>query len=563
MSLSNDIPYFSVIFARSTDGAFGNKGKVPWSHSGDMTFFRKATTGSLYIQTQEIINKLPENVLIMGHKTWISLGSKPLSKRKHIVVASGDVPNSHACKVAANLDDALILAKAYKSTIFVIGGTKLLQDAFKYSKLERIYETTVTCTDVVKCDVKFTVPIPDRFNVVKTFDLGVMNEVSATARVYHCTGNDQISEETGYMTLAKAILQKAESGEALRDDRTKVKTYSIFGPQIEFDLQAGFPLLTTKDIPFRLIKVENLWFLRGDTNIDYLLQNNVHIWDDNTSRSYLDKYGFSDYPVGELGPGYGQQWRKFGKPYVPPISDKPATYTWTDSMVCVMLFIFWYTVAILLLPYLYMCKVTVGLVLVIPMFAVLGSYVFYIEGLRDGCKLYKNWILQGLYQWILPKECQGIDQIAEAIKLIKTNPGSRRILVSAWNPAQIFQVTLPPCHVAFQFYVERNKLSCKLYQRSCDLFLGAPFNIAGYSWLVHTIAKECDLDVGTFIYSLGDTHIYSNAIEQMKEQVSRPLRPLPKLIVTRKAASIDDYTQDDYELTGYHPHAKLWAKMAV
>ena len=247
-----------------------------------------------------------------------------------------------------------------------------------------------------------------------------------------------------------------------KTDRTGVGTLSVFGYQMRFDLQAGFPLVTTKKLHTRSIIHELLWFLQGDTNIKYLNDHQVSIWDE-----------WAD-PEGNLGPIYGKQWRDWGTP--------------------------------------------------------------------DG---------------------RSVDQISDVIAQIKTNPDSRRLIINAWNVGELPQMQLMPCHVLFQFYVAQGKLSCQLYQRSADSFLGVPFNIASYSLLTHMIAQQCELEVGEFIWSGGDCHIYLNHLEQVKLQLSREPFPLPSLQINRKPPSIFAYQFDDFEILNYQCHPTIRGEVAV
>lgn len=247
-----------------------------------------------------------------------------------------------------------------------------------------------------------------------------------------------------------------------KNDRTGVGTRSVFGYQMRFNLAEGFPLVTTKKLHIRSIVHELLWFLSGSSNIKYLHDNGVSIWDE-----WADENG-------DLGPVYGVQWRSW-----------PAA---------------------------------------------------------DGRK---------------------IDQITNLVEGIKKNPDSRRHLVVAWNPAEVDKMALPPCHCLFQFYVANGKLSCQLYQRSCDIFLGVPFNIASYSLLTHMIAQQCDLDVGDFVWTGGDCHIYKNHFEQVELQLSRTPRAYPKLVIGRKPASIFDYKFEDFVIEGYDPWPHIKAPIAV
>src|SRR5574344_321331 len=257
-----------------------------------------------------------------------------------------------------------------------------------------------------------------------------------------------------YLDLLNNVL---ESGN-LKEDRTGTGTKSIFGYQMRFNLQEGFPLVTTKKLHLRSIIHELLWFLQGNTNIDYLHQNKVSIWDEWANEN------------GDLGPIYGKQWRA------------------------------WET--------------------------------------KDG---------------------KVVDQISELIEQIKTNPNSRRLLVSAWNVSDVDKMALPPCHILFQFYVANGKLSCQLYQRSADIFLGVPFNIASYAILTHMIAQVCNLEVGDFIHTIGDAHIYTNHFEQARLQLSRSPYPLPELKLNKDIKNIFDFKFEDIEIVNYTSHPTIKA----
>ena len=261
-----------------------------------------------------------------------------------------------------------------------------------------------------------------------------------------------------YLDLLKKIMEEGTD----RSDRTGTGTRSIFGSQMRFDLSKGFPLVTTKKCHLKSIIHELLWFISGSTNIRYLQENGVRIWNE-----WADENG-------DLGPVYGKQWRDFETP--------------------------------------------------------------------DG---------------------RHIDQLSNAIDMIKHNPDSRRIIVCAWNPGDVDSMALPPCHTLYQFYVANGKLSCQLYQRSADMFLGVPFNIASYSLLTMMVAKECDLGLGDFVWSGGDTHIYKNHFEQVKLQLSRTPKALPTMNILRRADSIFDYKYEDFELVGYDPYPAIKAEVSV
>ena len=261
-----------------------------------------------------------------------------------------------------------------------------------------------------------------------------------------------------YQQLLRDILEKGTD----KSDRTGTGTRSLFGYQMRFDLSEGFPLLTTKKLHIKSIVYELLWFLRGDTNVRWLQERGVRIWDE-----WADDNG-------DLGPVYGSQWRSWPAP--------------------------------------------------------------------DG---------------------RHIDQIANVVHSIRTKPDSRRHIVSAWNPAEVDEMALPPCHCLFQFYVANGKLSCQLYQRSADTFLGVPFNIASYALFTHMMAQVTGLEVGDFVHSFGDVHLYSNHFEQARLQLEREPRPLPKLTLNPDVKALEDFTFEDFTITGYDPHPHIKAEVAV
>jgi thymidylate synthase len=261
-----------------------------------------------------------------------------------------------------------------------------------------------------------------------------------------------------YLDLMRQIREHG----ARKEDRTGTGTLSVFGPQLRFDLQAGFPLVTTKKIHLRSVVYELLWFLRGDTNVAWLREHGVTIWDE-----WADERG-------ELGPVYGKQWRA----------------------------------------------------------------------------------------WLAP-DGRTIDQIAQAVEQLRRNPDSRRIMVSAWNVGELDRMKLMPCHALFQFYVAGGRLSCQLYQRSADVFLGVPFNIASYALLTHMMAQQCDLQPGEFIWTGGDTHLYLNHLDQADQQLARTPLPLPRLGLRRRPPSIFEYVYEDFEFVNYQHHAAIKAPVAV
>ncbi len=285
-----------------------------------------------------------------------------------------------------------------------------------------------------------------------------------------------------YLELCNHILTKGQ----FKGDRTGTGTYSVFGYQMRFDLNEGFPLLTTKRVHLKSIIHELLWFISGNTNIKYLVDNDVRIWNEWPYESYKKSSFYQGESIeefvdkiktdtsfalkwGDLGPVYGKQWRNFN----------------------------------------------------------------------------------------------GVDQLEWLINEIKNNPNSRRLIISAWNPAEIENMALPPCHCFMQFYVNNGKLSCQLYQRSADVFLGVPFNIASYALFTIMIAQVCNLEVGDFVHTIGDAHIYSNHIEQIKLQLSRKPRELPKMVINPNVKTIYDFKYEDFELINYNPHKGIKGKVAV
>ena len=313
-----------------------------------------------------------------------------------------------------------------------------------------------------------------------------------------------------YLAMCQYILEHG----TFKEDRTGTGTYSVFGQQLRFNLSKGFPLLTTKRVPFRLIASELLWFLKGDTRLRYLLQNNNHIWDEWGFKKWISS---KDYT--------GPDMTDFGRRC---LVDEAFNEAYQKQLA------------------IYQEKV-------------LNDDAFN-ETYGDLGNVYgKQW-----RQWEGPNG-KVYDQIKWVIHEIKTNPSSRRLLVNAWDVASVYEglMELPPCHFCFQFYVLDGKLSCMFNMRSNDVFLGLPFNIASYALLTHLIAHECGLEVGDLVYTGADVHIYSNHIEKVKEQLSREPRPLPTLKINPNKASIFDFELSDFELVGYDPHPAIKAPVAV
>lgn len=311
-----------------------------------------------------------------------------------------------------------------------------------------------------------------------------------------------------YQDLCRHILENGiEKG-----DRTGTGTISVFGYQMRYDLQEGFPLMTTKKTSFRLIATELLWFLKGDTNVRTLIEENNHIWDEWA----FEKWIKSDAYEGPVMTDFGHR----------VLTDETFKKQYEEQMA-----------------------------------------IFQQRILEDEAFAKEFGDLGPVYgkQWRSWPDGMGgtIDQIQNVIESIKKNPDSRRHIVTAWNPAEVEDMALPPCHSFFQFYVAEGKLSCQLYQRSADVFLGVPFNIASYALLTHLIAKECGLEVGDFVHTLGDAHLYKNHLDQVKEQLSRKPKTLPKLVIKTDKNSIFDYETKDLAIEGYDPYPRIAAPISV
>jgi thymidylate synthase len=277
-----------------------------------------------------------------------------------------------------------------------------------------------------------------------------------------------------YLDLLRTTLERGRE----RGDRTGVGTIGLFGHQLRFSLRDGFPLLTTKKVHLRSIIHELLWFISGDTHLEYLQKNKVSIWDEWATPEQCARFGRQP---GDLGPIYGHQWRNFGA------TEKAD-----------------------------------------------GSYA-----------------------------ADGFDQLEQVVQQIRSNPTSRRLIVSGWNPAEAAQVALPPCHTLFQFYVQDGELSCQLYQRSADIFLGVPFNIASYALLTLMVAQVCGLKPGDFVHTLGDAHLYKNHVQQAREQLERKPKPLPKMHLDPSVRDLFAFRYEHFRLEGYDPHPAIRAEVAV
>jgi len=476
---------FSVVVAATWPHlGIGYRGGLPWkSLKPDMKYFKSLTSTP---KTAGL-----RNVVIMGRKTWESIPTKfrPLSNRINVVLSRQPefAADSSEVEVFQSFAAAMErLPNKYKNIgeIFVIGGSQVYEQAFKHESLGEVHITKVYKS--FDCDSFLPIDISAFF--CQTLSLGKFEDIPHEfcilrkhegGNVYPIDRQSPIHDEWQYLdTIRDCIENGLESG-----DRTGTGTLSHFGRTMRFSLRNNvFPLLTTKKVFWRGVAEELLWFVSGSTNANRLAEKRIHFWDANGSRDFLDKLGFEDRDVGDLGPVYGFQWRHFGAEY----TDMHADY-----------------------------------------------------------------------------HGKGVDQLAAVIDCIKNNPNSRRIVLTAWNPKEQGKMALPPCHMFCQFYVANGELSCQMYQRSADMGLGVPFNIASYSLLTRMIAQVCGLQAGEFIHVIGDCHVYLNHVEPLRMQLLRQPRPFPTLEINPEVLSIDDFKYSDFKIVGYNPYENIKMEMAV
>lgn len=545
----------AVVAAAAGSRGIGFQGQLPWRLPGDMKHFRLVTsTPPKPGQT---------NAVIMGRKTWDSIPPKfrPLPGRVNVILSRGGkhavkgLPTSEAegsapVLVAASLDAAMVQLNARPDlgSTFVIGGGQIYNAAMESGLVNRVVYTNVKgLKDDAEFDAFFPEMTNDEWECVpyavansasdtenkdnnandgsaepdlkktkvsaeeltdkksglkyefleyikrspKTAEDGAEAGVAGGATINDGSrkvdevpeGAEINPEEMQYLDICRDIIENGVQ----RGDRTGTGTMSKFGVQMRYSLRDDtLPLLTTKRTFWRGVAEELLWFVKGSTNANELAEKNIHIWDGNGSREFLDSRGLSHREEGDLGPVYGFQWRHFGAEY----KDMHADYTG-----------------------------------------------------------------------------KGVDQLADCIDKIKNNPEDRRIVMSAWNPADLGEMALPPCHMFCQFYVdtEKNEVSCQMYQRSADMGLGVPFNIASYALLTHMVAKATGRKPGDFVHSIGDAHVYLNHVDALKEQLERKPRAFPKLKMKegKEYNDIDGFEFDDFEVVGYKPHKSIKMKMAV
>ena len=447
-----------------------------------------------------------KNIVIMGYNTWLSIPEtkRPLKNRLNIILSRNhSIVENNDTKLCRSLDQAFDYCKELKGVIFVIGGSQIFNECLKqeyYKNLYRIYITRfddnyhprntthsfpIQLFNNMKCvetsdEIHEICNRPHIDNQPKSFLQEYLSETYTKSIVFTFNIYQNINtineSEYQYLNLLKKVLD-----EGLEIQSRNSKVLSIFGEKMVFDLNESFPLLTTKRVGYKTVLRELLWFINGYTSNKLLNDKNVHIWDSNSSREFLDSRNL-DYDEGDLGPVYGFQWRHFGADYENCNSD------------------------------------------------------------------YTN---------------KGIDQLKYIIEQIKNDPNSRRIIMSAWNPVDLDKMALPPCHVMCQFNVDtiNNRLDCQLYQRSGDMFLGVPFNIASYAFLTCIIAKITEYKPGKLIHILGDTHIYESHIEAVRTQIKRIPYKFPTLTISEELNDIDNINEDYFKLENYNFHDKISAPM--
>jgi dihydrofolate reductase/thymidylate synthase len=474
----------SLIVAHDSERGIGKDGMIPWDYPEDLKYFKRVTVGT---------EKIPNNAVIMGRKTWESLPLKyrPLKDRLNIVLSRNEMYDIPAGVVHnKSLKEAIKHCETENiNEAFIIGGASLYKESLEKNLCDKLYITKISYDFF--CDTFFPKIDESLWTKYLIDDDNIENPIDYYEYVPYN------KEENQYLDLIKDVLDNG----TLKSNRTGTDTLSLFGRSMRFSLKNGrMPLLTTKRTFWRGLAEELLWFINGSTNANLLAEKGVHIWDGNGSREFLDSRGLGHLEVGDLGACYGFQWRHFG-----------ATY----------------------------------------------------KTMHDD---YSG---------------KGKDQFDELIKTLKTDPGSRRMIISAWNPAALHEMSLPPCHLLCQFYVTPvedgpDELSCQMYQRSCDIGLGVPFNIASYALLTHMIAKCVGMVAGEFIHVLGDAHIYVNHIDALKEQIKRTPRLFPTLKIntdnkdgiensskSEGFLNIDGFKYEDFEIVGYNPYKSVKMDMVV
>jgi len=483
----------NLIYSDSMDGIMGVNNDLYCKLRSDLKMFQKITSTKFNNH---------ENIVIMGYNTWKSIG-KPLRERVNIVISKNHLDEF---KEIDNIVCFQTLEECFQYTedinygkIFVIGGAYLFSEIMKnyFDSIDIIYQTqimdevnhhllssfdiTYNKIPLIKYEMEnkvMNVKFTRKKEEGEIFDFQkkgyTRKEIDYYENIYQKSENVN-QQEFEYLKLLRDILE-----EGVKKDSRNSIVYSSFGSRMKFDLREGFPLLTTKKMPWKTVLRELLWFIQGSTSNQVLQDKNVHIWDANASKEFLKTRGLS-YEEGDLGPIYGFQWRHFGATYVDHKTD---------------------------------------------------------------------------YQG------QGIDQLQWIIQEIQRNPTSRRLIMSSWNPVDLDKMALPPCHIMIQFNIEDSYIDAQLYQRSGDMFLGVPFNISSYSFLLHIIGKITGYTPRYFIHIIGDTHIYENHIEPVKEQLLRIPSKFPSLEINQ-LSSIDTIQESDFKIVNYNYYPTIRAEMVA
>lgn len=486
-------PKINLIYSDTTDGVIGVNNDLYCKLSSDMKMFQKITTSKF---------KNLENVVIMGYYTWKSIGV-PLKNRINIVISKNHKEEFNEIEDVycfESIKECLeYLMDVNYGKIFAIGGNSIFKEVlFNYfENIDLIYHTEIQENIpnhilITNHDLTFSgISLPQyminksiknlkndyKKEIGKIYDLTtyqyIEKEIHYTENIYQKTENIN-HEEYQYLNIMKDILENGSK----KQSRNAI-VYSNFGCQMKFDLRNGFPLLTSKKMPWKTVLRELLWFINGSTDNKLLQEKNVHIWDGNSTTEFLKTRGLDHYEEGDLGPIYGFQWRHFGAEYI----DHKTDYTG-----------------------------------------------------------------------------RGIDQLQWIINEIKSNPSSRRLIMSAWNPVDLNKMALPPCHVMVQFNIDGEYIDAQLYQRSGDMFLGVPFNIASYSFLLHIVGKLTNYIPRYFVHTLGDVHIYENHIDAVNNQLLRIPSKFPTLIVN-EITSIDTIKEEMFEIVDYNFYPTIKAEM--
>jgi dihydrofolate reductase/thymidylate synthase len=491
---------YNIIVSLNNHNLIGENDQLLIHSKKDLKNFQEITTGG--------DKNKDKNIVIMGYKTWLSIpeGKRPLKDRINIVLTRNHtLEEIDDVKSFKSLEDALFWSSKLDGEIFVIGGTQIFNECCKeehYLNLDKLYITRFNDNYHPRNSThSFPLQLFNEMKLVK--QSGIHHEIcerphlemtksyfdeyhkeqfsksiSFTFDIYQRL--DKINmDEYQYLDLLKKVLKEGQETESRNS-----KVYSLFGERMIFNLQNGFPLLTTKQVGYKTILRELLWFINGSTSNKELTDKKVHIWTQNSSREFLDSRNLN-YEEGDLGPVYGFQWRHFGAEYI----DKDTDYSG-----------------------------------------------------------------------------KGVDQLQNVIDLIKNEPTSRRIIMNSWNASDLDKMALPPCHVMCQFNVnvKERTLDCQLYQRSGDMFLGVPFNIASYAFLTHIIARITGYQVGRLIHVLGDTHIYESHLEAVKKLIERIPNSFPELSISdavTEVSEIDDIKEEYFTIKNYHHHGKITVPM--